>query len=193
MTPQVADPEAVARDVHQRLTQLREQESHLSLDALTDDAARAHLADIEHEIEKAERELRRAALADAERERREQEAKAKAESEAKAKLLTQADRLSARLPAAGQRIDDAAGSLAEAVKAHLEIAQRERVLRIEAGVMQPTSTLGQPYDSALRYWFGATGVSHALEPVVMGSPPRPMRHEEHKSSPNMQTQSKESQ
>jgi hypothetical protein len=171
----LADPEALAREAHQRLVQLREQESRLSLDSLTDPDARARLDEVETGIASCELELRRAALAETERERREEEAKAQAEEARKAKLVAQADRLSARLPAAAQAVDHAAAQLARAVKAHHTIAQDELRLRIDAGSLAPTVTLGRPYDAALRHAMAVAGVDHALEPVPMGPPgPRPM-------------------
>jgi hypothetical protein len=178
-TTQTPDLDAIAQDAQRRLTELHEQEARLSLDALGDgpdaDAAKAELIDFESEIAACESALRRATLADDERERREQAAKADAEQAAKAKLIAQADKLAARLPAAGRRIDETARALAVAVKEHREIAQRELGLRIEAGTMRSTSTVGRPYTGAVLWAFHSAGVGNALEAVRMGPPgPRPM-------------------
>jgi hypothetical protein len=55
------------------------------------------------------------------------------------------------------------------------MAQRELVLRIKAGVLRPSTTLGRPCDGAVRHAFALAGVANALEPVHMGPPgPRPM-------------------
>jgi hypothetical protein len=131
-------------------------------------SARPVSCDVESQIATAEATLRRASLAETERERREQAAQAETDRAATAKLIAQADKLAARLPAVAKRIDTTAQSLAEAVKEHRETAQRVLALRIEAGVTSTSTTLGQPYDGAVRFAFSEVGVANALEPVPMG-------------------------
>ena len=168
----LAGPEAVAREAHQRLIQLREQETRLSLDAFADETARARLADVEGEIEVAERELRRAALAENERERRDQEAKARAERERIDKAVTSADKLAARRLVTKRRVDEAALRFAEAVREDRRLADGERSLRVNAGELRSTATLGQPYDAALRHALAAMGAGNLLE--LAPGPPRQM-------------------
>ena len=176
MTTMTIDPDAIQADAEKRLAELKEQAGRLAPEALADERIAQELRDVESEREAAERQLEHVRLARSEIDRREQTAKAEAEQARKTKLIAQADKLAARLAAAGEQIDSAALRLGEAVAAHLDIAQREHALRVEAGISTPTHTMARPYDSAVRHAFGVAGVGAALEPTLGGGPlgPRPM-------------------
>jgi hypothetical protein len=180
-TTQTIDPDMIEQDAERQLADLKEQAERLAPEALTDETIAQELCGVESEREAAERQLQLARLARSEIDRREQVAKDEAERVAREKLLTQAAKLAARLPAAAQAVDEAAAQLAKAIAAHRDLYDRELALRMEAGVAeQPSGWHRPPYDLALRFALREAGVTDSIEQGPAAAvKPRPLFTQTH--------------
>jgi hypothetical protein len=145
----------IAAEAQQRLSELREQQQRLSLDALTDKDAAIELRNIESEIASAEAELHRVGLARQEGERREADAAEKAEQERIGRLLRKAEALHRKIDAAAKRYDDAADELAQAHVAHHLLMVEQTTALTEAGAAEP----GRPWGWISAY---SGALAHAL-------------------------------
>ncbi len=136
----VTDPdldaiEAAARAQIGRLEQAR---ARLSLDALRDPDVREEVADIEHQISDAEREIERIALARTEGERRERQAVVDAEAERRAVALKEAEKFHAQRLKAAKAADEAAAVYAA------KLRQWDQLTTAEEGALRRA---GRPADA----------------------------------------------
>jgi hypothetical protein len=176
--PEVPTLDTMEADAHRRIVVLTEQRKRLSFDALTDEDVRLELSNVEAEIEAAETELERIALARVEEKRREPLEAAERRKVEKARQL--ADKMDPRVAALETKAD---AELAVAAKtlSELRTARRQRhEHRVEAEEAKPiTAGWGRDtsYESATFYAFGQHDVGDMIERAVGHPPARPLAEE----------------
>ena len=163
------------REALSRREELRDQRSGLSLEALTDPTKADHLAELEKELEKAERSLEQVKVAAAEHERREAQSRADAERVGREEALTEALDLQAKKRAAAERVDETARAFAEALTAYSSSCLDVNSALATAGENPRVDLAGAP-ETALRYAMNLAGTPRMIDFAGMSlrTPPKPL-------------------
>ncbi len=129
-----ADLAAIERDADARVALLRKQRQRLAPEALTDDAVKAELLNIESELVEAERAAELAPLAREERERREREAREQAKEQQREAAFNRGRELEPERVKRAQGVDKAIAALMKALKAYRDTAGEQYANLRRAGL-----------------------------------------------------------
>ena len=133
--PENIDLDALEADCKSNISNLRAAIGRLALDALHNPAAREELTDCEHQLDEAEAELGRLALARAERERRDIEQHTEQERARRAAAFARARELQGERQKAARSVDRAAARFVEAVAEFVDVARRQESEFAAAGML----------------------------------------------------------
>ena len=161
---ETVDLDAIERDTQEQVERLRERRQTLSLDALTDPATAAELAEVETELRSAENALSHIELARTETARRERETLDRQAQLARDEALDKARELQVERERAAARFDAAAAKLASALADLYRIAGEQSNALLAAGA--------RPHGSAqFRAGAAQEALKHYLhEAGVAGNP-----------------------